>query len=169
MASAVRGLSPVSITTSMPIFLNSPMASRLVGFSTSAAAIIPSIFPSAPNISGVFPSSPSLLSVSAMPDVSIPSSLMRLSFPAKYEVPPISAFAPFPNKARKFPAASWVTPRFSASAITASAKGCSLPASIDAAFDKSSSSDTPPAGIISVTTGLPSVMVPVLSITTVST
>ena len=59
-------------------------------------------------------------------------------------------------------------PRSSASRRTATASGCSLCASKAAATQRSSSSPTPAAGMRSVTRGLPSVIVPVLSSTTKS-
>ena len=59
MAFAVRSLSPVSMTTRIPISFNSRMASALSSFITSATAIIPCSTPSFANNSGVFPSSAS--------------------------------------------------------------------------------------------------------------
>ena len=59
IASAVRALSPVSMITSMPISRIRAIASRLVGFTTSAAAISPSSRPPFAKYSGVFPSSAS--------------------------------------------------------------------------------------------------------------
>ena len=56
MASAVFLWSPVSITTSMPMCFNSWMASLLVGFTTSATAIMPRSRPSFAKNRGVFPS-----------------------------------------------------------------------------------------------------------------
>ena len=56
-----------------------------------------------------------------------------------------------------------------AAVITASASGCSLPFSRPAAMARNSCSETPLTVVISVTTGRPSVIVPVLSMTTVST
>ncbi|OQA64374.1 MAG: hypothetical protein BWY37_02068 [Firmicutes bacterium ADurb.Bin262] len=60
------------------------------------------------------------------------------------------------------------TPSARALSATASASGCSEPASIEAAARSSSRGSTPGDGAMSVTTGLPSVTVPVLSSTTVS-
>ena len=59
MAFAVRSLSPVSITTSIPIFCSSFTACGLSSRITSATAIIPASAPFFINISGVFPSSAS--------------------------------------------------------------------------------------------------------------
>ena len=55
MASAVRGLSPVSITTRMPIFWSSLTAWGLSSLMTSATAITPSSIPSRLKNMGVFP------------------------------------------------------------------------------------------------------------------
>ena len=60
-------------------------------------------------------------------------------------------------------------PRGSAAATMASASGCSLARSTLAARRSSSRSSKPGAGTIAVTAGLPSVSVPVLSTTSVST
>ena len=55
MALAVTSLSPVNITTSMPIFLNSLIAALELSFTTSATAIIPITLSVSANISGVLP------------------------------------------------------------------------------------------------------------------
>ena len=59
MAFAVRSLSPVSITTRMPMFCSSFTARGLSSLMTSATAIIPRSFPSRLKYSGVFPASAS--------------------------------------------------------------------------------------------------------------
>ena len=55
MASAVRWLSPVSITTRMPMFRSSRMARGLSFLMVSATAITPNSRPSLPKNSGVLP------------------------------------------------------------------------------------------------------------------
>ena len=55
IARAVCSLSPVNITTFMPIFCNSAIACGLSSLITSATAIIPRSFPSLTNKRGVFP------------------------------------------------------------------------------------------------------------------
>ena len=60
MASAVRRLSPVSITTCMPMFLSCFMASGLSGFMVSATDISPSTRSSLVKKSGVSPFSESV-------------------------------------------------------------------------------------------------------------
>ena len=82
MASAVRALSPVSMTTSMPIARKRAMASRLVAFSTSAAARMPITRSSSAKISGVQPSSASEARCASYGVRSIPFSAMSLSLPA---------------------------------------------------------------------------------------
>ena len=62
MACAVRALSPVSITTSSPMRFISSMAARLVGFTLSARAIMPSSMPSRAKNRGVLPSAASFSS-----------------------------------------------------------------------------------------------------------
>src|SRR5438093_34970 len=57
MASAVRRLSPVSITTSMPMAFSARTASTECSFSVSATAITPSTLPSTARIMAVFPAS----------------------------------------------------------------------------------------------------------------
>ena len=59
MARAVRSLSPVSMTTSMPIFRSSRTACGLSGLMTSATAMTPRSLPFSLNSSGVLPSSAS--------------------------------------------------------------------------------------------------------------
>ena len=60
-------------------------------------------------------------------------------------------------------------PCFSAAATIATASGCSLARSTLAASRRTSPSEKPGAGTTAVTAGLPSVRVPVLSTTSVST
>ncbi len=83
IALAVISLSPVSIITFIPIFLNSATASLLVSFTTSATAIIPVIlFPSA-NISGVLPSEAYRLVIFIISSLAdIPYSSNNAIFPA---------------------------------------------------------------------------------------
>ena len=59
MARAVRSLSPVSMTTSMPIFRSSRTACGLSGLMTSATAMTPRSLLFSLNSSGVLPSSAS--------------------------------------------------------------------------------------------------------------
>ena len=170
MASAVRWLSPVSSTTSQPISRRAAMAAALSALTTSATAMTPSSDVPAAINSGVLPSSASLAapdfisSLTATPDVSINASL-----PASSNVPSARAATPPPATAAKSDTGRRASPRFSASATIAPASGCSEGFSSDAAADSSVSSSMPPAHSTSVTRGLPSVTVPVLSSTTAST
>ena len=88
IASAVRWLSPVNMTTSIPIFCSWLIASALSGRMTSATAITPRSVPSASNSSGVFPSSescsicfcisPGTLQMPEMKDALPPWTIFRL-------------------------------------------------------------------------------------------
>jgi hypothetical protein len=55
MKSAVRRLSPVNITTSIPSFLSSRIASLDVSFSVSATPMMPAVFLSTATIMAVLP------------------------------------------------------------------------------------------------------------------
>ena len=101
MASAVRALSPVSMTTSMPISWKRAMASRLVAFSTSAAARMPMTRSSSAKISGVQPSSAKAASLSSYGERSMPFSSMSLALPAAYACPSAFASTPRPKSARR--------------------------------------------------------------------
>ena len=76
--------------------------------------------------------------------------------------------APLPDGEAKSPASLKASPRSCAALRIAGASGCSLPRSTLAARRSTSFSSTPAAGTTATTFGLPSVSVPVLSITSVS-
>ncbi len=169
IASAVFRLSPVSITTSRPIPRKRLTASRLVGFTTSAAAITPSKrFPSAKK-SGVFPASASSPAACSIFPGATFCSRRNARFPARHFLPSTTAVTPRPETAWNDSASGGVIFSSPASARTASASGCSEGFSSAAAVRRSSSRLTPSEGSTSVTRGVPSVMVPVLSSTTVCT
>ena len=169
IASAVLALSPVSMTTWMPMFLSSAIAFALSALIVSATAMMPRSFPSSVKRSGVLPSS---ASASAL---ALSSAGIRVFLPTKERLPPMSVFPPrtavrpFPGSAENEDTSSASILRSSAPAMTAFASGCSLFISREAAFRSSSFSEMPSAGMISVTLGAPSVIVPVLSSATIST
>ena len=119
---------------------------------------------------GVLPCDASSLPLSnteSNPELFPTASLIACSFPATIFLPSISALIPLPDCAVKFFGDENV--KFSSLAFStiASASGCSEALStLAASFKNSLSSISNP--IISVTTGLPLVTVPVLSSTTVS-
>ena len=168
IAFAVRSLSPVSITTWIPIFCNSFTACGLSSLITSATAIMPASFPFLLKNSGVFPCSASSSAFCLVsPEISA-FRIINLRFPPQTVSPPMFPDRPFPATARKSSASVLLsTPFSSAFARIARASGCSLFFSKVYARLKSSSSVTPSAGIISVTFGSPLVIVPVLSSATI--
>ena len=93
---------------------------------------------------------------------------MYPALPAHTATPSAVAVTPPPATAVKSATSRSVRPRCSASATIAPASGCSDGFSSDAAAASSVFSSTPGAHSRSVTRGLPSVTVPVLSSTTVS-
>ena len=151
------------------MFLSSATACGLSGFITSATAIMPSRLSLRQKNSGVLPSaasSPALASSDA--GISM-RSFTALRLPPSASAPSISARTPLPGRALKPSIAPGSIPRLCAPLSTAFARGCSLRLSRVEAKRRSSSSLTPSAGITSVISGVPAVMVPVLSSTTVST
>ena len=168
-AFAVRSLSPVSITTRMPMFRSCFTASGLSGFITSAAAMTPSSFPSRAKHSGVLPS-PESLSVSARSSSGISEfSEMNFTLPPRSAEPFSFAESPLPGRAVNSSVSCGAAPFSEQYAMTAEASGCSLRDSSAQAELSSSPRVTPAAGITSVTAGSPFVMVPVLSSATMLT
>ena len=98
-----------------------------------------------------------------------PTSLNQPSFPTSTSLPSILPRMPRPVRDSKFAAALSFRPRSRAAATIAAPSGCSLPCSRLATSRISSSSCCPATGITVTSFGLPSVSVPVLSITSVST
>ena len=85
MAFAVRSLSPVSITTRMPMFCSSLTARGLSSLMTSATAIIPRSFPSRLKYNGVLPCSASFSAFARI------SSDTAATLPIKFAFPPQSS------------------------------------------------------------------------------
>ena len=167
-ALAVISLSPVSITIPSPARLRSDTASRAFSLTVSATAITPSVLPSVPTISGVFPSSANFCTASPQAALFAPYFSAKAALPTKTFLPPTEPSIPIPKTATNSSASAIPNPRSAHSSITAEASGCSLFFS-NAPASASTSSSVAPNAATSVTDGFPSVIVPVLSITTVST
>ena len=163
IALAVFSLSPVSMTTCIPIPFNWLMASRLSSLMVSATAMIPRSFPSASKNIGVFPSSASFSDRVFVSSDTTANCMMYFIFPPCTACPSTFALSPFPGIAAKSTASMIFILSSAALSFIAFANGCSLFASRLAASLKSSSSVFPFSGKMSVTTGAPLVMVPVLS------
>ena len=93
-ASAVRLLSPVSITVLTPMLWSSDIACLLSSFTTSATAIIPASLPSMAKYSGVLPSPASLSPAASIAESRIPFDLSRDALPPIADFPFISALTP---------------------------------------------------------------------------
>ncbi len=159
MARAVRSLSPVSITTSIPSSRRRRTAAAEVSRMGSATATAPA----------GWPSTATWMMVRASGTVIVSRGVTSLSLPAATLWPSTTPVTPLPVTASKSFASESSSPRDRASSIMAEASGCSDPRSSEASTRSSSSSFQPRAGTISVTAGEPTVTVPVLSSTTVST
>ena len=135
---------------------------------TSATAIMPVSIPFLLKNSGVLPSSESFSACFFRRSET--SACWRINFrlPPQRASPSNVPVSPFPGTAVKSAtSAPSCRPSSCARARIARASGCSLFFSRAYAMERSSSSETPAAGIISVTSGSPLVMVPVLSSATI--
>jgi hypothetical protein len=94
---------------------------------------------------------------------------MRETLPRDTAWPSTRPTTPLPVTDRKSSAATGLMPRASAPSTIAAASGCSLPTSTLAARRSTAPSDTSAAGMTARRRGRPSVRVPVLSTTRVST
>jgi len=94
---------------------------------------------------------------------------MSLRFPSATSWPSTLPTIPSPGKARKPSGCSRDSPRAAAASTMAAASGCSLPRSRLAARRRSFSSPPSPRLLMAASRGRPSVSVPVLSTTSVST
>ena len=142
IASAVRALSPVSMTTSSPIALMPAMASRLVGLTVSATAITPSRRPSAAKNSGVFPSPANRSRTCSTGAISMPDAAIIAALPPKHSLPSTTPRTPWPGTCSNPSAFGTVRPRRSPSATMALASGCSDGRSSAAATRSRSSTAT---------------------------
>ena len=98
-----------------------------------------------------------------------PRSCIRPRLPSATAWPSTVPVTPLPVTDWKSAGSASGRPRSRAAATIAAASGCSLDRSRLAASGSSSASDQPAAGTTAITRGLPSVSVPVLSTTSVST
>ena len=101
--------------------------------------------------------------------MSISRAAIILALPSKTRPSAASAAIPCPGTASNETIGGSASPRALASPTMASPSGCSEPCSAAAASANNSSAVTPATGTTSVTTGLPTVSVPVLSRTTIFT
>ena len=166
MAFAVRSLSPVSMTTRMPMPCSSRTACGLSGLMMSATAITPRSLPLRQKNSGVLPCSASRAARSCVSCGIAARLCAKARLPPASFCPSSSAVRPLPGSARKFVTSGASIP--AARRTTARASGCSLRCSSALASRSSSSSVTPGAGSRSVTSGSPCGMVPVLSRATIA-
>ena len=126
IAFAVRSLSPVSITTRMPIFCSSRMARGLSSLMTSATAMIPRNLSPFAKYRGVFPSPARESASSTVLSDKYVTFLIKDSFPPDSTAPFRTAVSPFPGSARNSVTSSAASPSASAFCKTAFARGCSL-------------------------------------------
>ena len=94
IASAVRLLSPVIITTSMPILCSSAIAAALLAFKVSATAMIPANCSSIAMYIGVFPSEARRWDSSSKAEISILFVTISLRLPNKRLLSAIRTFIP---------------------------------------------------------------------------
>ena len=169
IALAVRALSPVIITTSIPIFCKASTPALAESLTVSATAINPVSLPSTASTITVFPCSPSFARGRLARLIFISSLSIIFIFPNTTLCLPTSPSTPCPAIALNLVTGS--NTKFSSSAFftIASAKECSDPFSTDAASCSSFSLVTFALSLvtISVTIGFPFVNVPVLSKITV--
>ena len=87
MAAAVRELSPVSITTWMPIPFRASTAAFADGLTVSASATTPAALPSEATTMTVFPSPSSLANAAPTPERSTPLSAAKRPVPTRTAFP----------------------------------------------------------------------------------
>ena len=99
IALAVRSLSPVSMTTWIPMFCNSRIACGLSSLITSATATTPANFPSFVKNNGVFPSSANASAVCFICTGTSACSRIKFRFPPASGTPSHIPVNPFPGTA----------------------------------------------------------------------
>ena len=135
----------------------------------SATPKSPARAPSTARYITVWPSRRNASARAASAVESAASAPSKRRLPSATRRPLASPVTPCPVTDWKLSTRAGVTPRSAAPASTAAASGCSLPCSSPAASASTSSSEKPAAATTATRRGLPSVSVPVLSTTTVST
>ena len=168
-ASAVVRLSPVSMTTRIPSACSARMASGVLSLIGSATPSSPTGMPLAATNTMVWPSPRRASARSASGPSATPRSFMSARFPSATARPSTVPRTPFPVTPSNPETLARATPRTSLPCTIAAASGCSLPRSSVAARRSSVPSSNPAAGSTVTSLGLPSVSVPVLSTTSVST
>ena len=166
-AFAVRGLSPVIITTSSPRSCRARIATAESGRTVSATATSPAGRPSMATYIGVLPSSASRSAWASSSPVAMSASRSSRALPMSSSRASTVARTPLPVTESKVVTAGRSRPLSRAPATMAPASGCSLSTSAAATRRSSSSWSCPPTVTTSVREGLPRVMVPVLSSTMV--
>ena len=166
---AVVALSPVSITMRRPAACSAWMAAGVSGLMRSATASSAARLPSTARNITVAPFARSCSArVWASSPMATCSSAISLALPNAAASRSTVALTPRPVSERNSVAASFGTPSASAAITIARASGCSLGRSSAAASASRRSRDWLPRITSSVSAGLPSVSVPVLSTTRVS-
>ncbi len=168
-ACAVTRLSPVSMITRSPSACSRRIASGVLGLIGSATPSRPTASsPTTRNIT-VWPSARRASTRAASCPASTPSSWSRRGLPRATCLPATVPITPRPVSERKSVTSAGDTPRSAAPARIAAASGCSLPRSRPATSASIWVSGIPSAAMTETSRGLPSVSVPVLSTTKVST
>ena len=177
MASAAPRLSPESITVRMPRARRAASACFAPGLASSPNAIsASSVKPvglRSASAETVAPSTRNCVTCTSMSPKATPSSFIQRKLPISSCRPPTVPSTPRPGTARTCSGSINATALFFAAANTARANRCSLPlcklAARASTCVSSSSPPRPGASIRAVICGCPTVRVPVLSNTTVST
>ncbi len=152
----------------MPIFIRASIASLEFSFRVSATATRPMISSPRATSIAVFPFSSNSRILTSSPSKEIMFSSISLRVPSKIFFSSMYASIPFPGMERKFFASVRLIFLSSAPLTMASPSGCSDPFSAVAAIKSTSLSLRPETANTSVSFGVPSVRVPVLSKTIVS-
>ncbi len=175
----VARLSPVNMTMRIPSCRRASSAAIVVALMGSATAITPAGRSSTATNMTVAPwrrhgsardSSSTLATPTlATPTPAVPRPAKSAALPTATRRAPTVPVTPLPVMDVKFVTACSARPRSWADARMAAASGCSLDRSKLAPQDRTAASSKPAAGTTATTRGLPSVSVPVLSTTKVST
>ena len=170
MARAVAGVSPLSRTTCTPRPRRRATTVAASGLMGSATPTRPMARPSIATNMTEAPASAQASALGCNASDAMPASVRRRALPTSTARSPTRACAPRPAWAWKCEAGPTVAPsmpRAAAYATTAAARGCSDARSTAVSRASASSASSPSIQKVSVTTGRPAVMVPVLSNTTV--
>src|SRR6266850_1882969 len=139
------------------------------GFSTSATATRPSARPAKATYTTVLPDSASAAARGASASTSMPRASISARLPSSTRPSGAMASTPWPGIVTNPATGGNASPSALACSTTAAPIGCSEPCSAAAASASTSLAGVPSSATTSVTAGRPTVSVPVLSKTTVST